>query len=306
MAGAIRRSSSCIVAAVAVASLAVHTGRAQTWTPPRTPWGDPDFQGIWNYATMTPLERPRDVAEKEAFTADEAAAYEQRTNERQASTNNTAGPDWWDPGTKRLLASHRTALIIDPANGRLPPLTPEAQKRAAERAQATRERSADGPEDFALNVRCLLWSTAGPPMLPGVYNNNVQFVQTRTSIVIVNEMIHDARIVPMDGRPHGTLRRWMGDPRGHWEGATLVVDSTNFTSKSAFRGSGERLHLVERFTRVDAKTIEYRFTAEDPDTWTRPWTASFPMTRTNDLMYEYACHEGNFRSMEGLFRGRER
>jgi hypothetical protein len=306
MVSAIRRSSSCVVAAIAIASLAVHTGRAQTWTSPRTPWGDPDLQGVWNYATMTPLERPRDVAEKEAFTADEAAAYEQRTNERQASTNNTAGPDWWDPGTKRLLASHRTALIIDPANGRLPSLTPEAQKRAAERTQASRERSADGPEDFALNVRCLLWSTAGPPMLPGVYNNNVQFVQTRANIVIVNEMIHDARIVPMDGRPHGTLRRWMGEPRGHWEGATLVVDSTNFTAKSAFRGSGERLHLVERFTRVDASTIEYRFTAEDPDTWTRPWTASFPMTRTNDLMYEYACHEGNFRSMEGLFRGRER
>jgi hypothetical protein len=306
MASAIRRSSSCFVAAIAVASFAVHTGRAQTWNPPRTPWGDPDLQGVWNYATMTPLERPRDVAEKEAFTADEAAAYEQRTNERQASTNNTAGPDWWDPGTKRLLASHRTALIIDPASGRLPPLTPEAQQRAAERAQASRERSADGPEDFALNVRCLLWSTAGPPMLPGVYNNNVQFVQTRANIVIVNEMIHDARIVPMDGRPHGTLRRWMGEPRGRWEGATLVVDSTNFTSTSAFRGSGERLHLVERFTRVDATTIEYRFTAEDPDTWTRPWTASFPMTRTNDLMYEYACHEGNFRSMEGLFRGRER
>ena len=206
----------------------------------------------------------------------------------------------------RRLTNHRTSLIIDPANGRLPPLTADAQKRAAERAQASRERSADGPEDFALNVRCLLWSTAGPPMLPGVYNNNVQFVQTRANIVIVNEMIHDARIVPMDGRPHGTLRRWMGDPRGHWEGATLVVDSTNFTSRSAFRGSGERLHLVERFTRVDAKTIEYQFTADDPETWTRPWTASFPMTRTNDLMYEYACHEGNFRSMEGLFRGRER
>jgi hypothetical protein len=305
MVSAIRRSSSCVVAAIAIASLAVHTGRAQTWTSPRTPWGDPDLQGVWNYATMTPLERPRDFADKDVLTADETAAFEQRTNERQAATNNTAGPDWWDPGTRRLT-NHRTALIVDPANGRLPPLTPEAQKRAAERTQASRERSADGPEDFALNVRCLLWSTAGPPMLPGVYNNNVQFVQTRASVVIVNEMIHDARIVPMDGRPHGTLRRWMGEPRGHWEGATLVVDSTNFTAKSAFRGSGERLHLVERFTRVDASTIEYRFTAEDPDTWTRPWTASFPMTRTNDLMYEYACHEGNFRSMEGLFRGRER
>jgi hypothetical protein len=254
---------------------------------------------------MTPLERPRDVADKDALTADGDGSLRAADEPTAGSHQQHRGPDWWDPGTRRLT-NHRTALIVDPANGRLPPLTPEAQTRAAERAQAARERSADGPEDFALNVRCLLWSTAGPPMLPGVYNNNVQFVQTRANVVIVNEMIHDARIVPMDGRPHGALRRWMGDPRGHWEGATLVVDSTNFTARSAFRGSGERLHLVERFTRVNASTIEYRFTAEDPDTWTRPWTASFPMTRTNDLMYEYACHEGNFRSMEGLFRGRER
>ena len=303
-----RRVLVTLLATIAAAVGMGSASRAQSHasTLPHTAWGDPDLSGIWNYATMTPLERPRDLADKDVLSEAEAAAYEGRTNQRQASTNNTAGPDWWDPGTRRL-ANRRTALIVDPPNGRLPPLTGPAQQRAAERTRAARDRGpADGPEDLALNVRCLLWSTAGPPMLPGVYNNNVQFVQTRASIVIVNEMIHDARIVPMDGRPHGTLRRWMGDPRGHWEGATLVVDSTNFTSKSAFRGSGERLHLVERFTRVDANTIEYRFTAEDPDTWTRPWTASFPMTRTTDLMYEYACHEGNFRSMEGLFRGRER
>src|SRR5262245_24836706 len=223
MASAIRRSSSCVVAAMTVAVLNSAQGR----TPPRTPWGDPDLQGIWNYATMTPLERPRDFADKDTLTDDEASAYERRTNERQANTNNTAGPDWWDPGTRRLTG-RRTALIVDPTDGRLPPLTPAAQQRAADRGRTSRGRAADGPEDFALNVRCLLWSTAGPPMLPGVYNNNVQFVQTRAYVVIVNEMIHDARVVPMDGRPHGTLRRWMGDPRGHWEGATLVVDSKNF------------------------------------------------------------------------------
>jgi hypothetical protein len=138
-------------------------------------------------------------------------------------------------------------------------------------------------------------------MLPGVYNNNVQFIQTREYVVIVNEMIHDARIVPMDGRPHGSVRRWMGDSRGHWEGKTLVVDTINFTDKTNFRGSGEGLHLVERFTRVDPNTIDYRFTAEDPATWTNPWTAAISMTRTDDRMYEYACHEGNFRSLEGMF-----
>src|SRR5262245_36339529 len=181
---------------------------------PRTSWGDPDLQGVWNYATMTPLERSRDLGEKAIFTAEEAAAFERQVLDRQAVTNNTAGPDWWDPGT-RHLANRRTSLIEDPANGRLPALTPEAQARATARSQARRERGiADGPEDLALNERCLQWSTAGPPMLPGVYNNNVQFLQTRDAVVILNEMIHDARIVPMDGRPHGAVPRWMGDARG--------------------------------------------------------------------------------------------
>jgi hypothetical protein len=272
------------------------------WTPPRTAWGDPDLQGVWNYATMTPLERPRDLSNKEVLSAEEAAAYEKQTNERQGATNNTAGPDWWDPGT-RHLTNRRTSLITTPASGRMPPLTPDAQARAAARAQAARSRGpAEGPEDLGLNVRCLNWSTAGPPMLPGVYNNNVQFVQTRTTIVIVNEMIHDARIVPMDGRPHGAVPRWMGDSRGGWDGATLVVDTIGFTDKTGFRGADQKLHLVERFTPVDAGTIEYQFTAEDPTVWTESWTASFPMHRTNERMYEYACHEGNARSMEGILR----
>jgi len=262
-----------------------------------------DFSGIWNYATMTPLERPAAFAERETLTPEEAARYEQQTITRQENTNNTAGPDWWDPGT-RHLANRRTSLIIDPPNGRLPPLTPAAQKKAADRTQARRQRPLpDGPEDLAMNERCLSWAVAGPPMLPGVYNNNVEFIVTKDAIVIHNEMIHEARIVPMDGRPHGTLRRWMGDSRGHWEQDTLVVDTIDFLPQVSVRGSDENLHLVERFTRTDADTIEYHITMEDPTVWTAPWTARFPMHRADDRIYEYACHEGNFRSVQGILLG---
>jgi hypothetical protein len=282
-------------------ALPIALAHAAPWTPPHTPWGDPDLQGVWNYATMTPLERPRDVT-KAVFTEQEAAEFERQTNERQAAGNNTAGPDWWDPGTRRLV-DRRTSLIVDPANGRLPPATDEAKARAAARVQARpRGGLSDGPEDLGLNVRCIQWAVAGPPLMPGVYNNNVQFVQTREYVAIVSEMIHDARIVPMDGRPHGTVPRWMGDARGRWEGQTLVVDSTNFSEKAEFRGSTGRLHLVERFTRTDASTVLYRFTAEDPATWTTEWTAEFPLRKSNQPMYEYACHEGNARSMEGILR----
>jgi hypothetical protein len=300
-------ASSIVAAAFVLAPLA---GRAQApraarpaSTAPRTAGGELDRAGTWNYATMTPLERPRELSKSEALTEDEAAAYERQINERQGATNATAGPDWWDPGTRRLT-NRRTSLIVDPPDGRIPPLIPDAQARAAARAQAARDRGpAEGPEDLGLNVRCLVWSTAGPPMLPGVYNNNVQFVQTRDTIAIVSEMIHDARIVPMDGRPHGTLRRWMGDSRGRWEHGTLVVDTINFSEKTDLRGSAEHLHLIERFTRTDADTIEYRFTAEDPTIWTAPWTAMFPLKKSSDRMYEYACHEGNARSVEGILRG---
>jgi hypothetical protein len=262
-----------------------------------------DLEGLWNYATMTPLERPRDLAAKASLGPAEAAEYERLTIERQTATNNTAGPDWWDPGT-RFLTAGRTSLIVDPADGRIPALTSEAQQRAAARTQARRARGpADGPEDRALNERCLNWTVAGPPMLPGVYNNNVQLILTRGYVAIVSEMIHDARIVPMDGRAHDDVTRWMGDSRGRWEGATLVVDTIGFTDKTAFRGSSDRLHLIERFTRVDAETIEYRFTAEDPSTWTRPFTATFPLRKTAGPIYEYACHEGNARSMIGMLMG---
>jgi len=278
---------------LAAGSLALHAQRP----------ADAALDGIWTYATMTPLERPRDVAAKPVLTPAEAADYERQALARQAATNNTAGPDWWDPGT-RFLINGRTSLIVDPPDGRVPALTPDAQQRAAARTQARRARGpADGPEDRALNERCLNWSVAGPPLLPGVYNNNVQIIEAHGYVAIVSEMIHDARIVPMDGRAHGTVPKWMGDARGRWEGRTLVVDTVGFTDKTAFRGSGEHLHLVERFTRVDAETIEYRFTVEDPSTWTRPFTGMFPLKKTAGPIYEYACHEGNERSMVGMLRG---
>lgn len=286
--------------AVRAASIAVAALMFLAAAPRRSP---ADFSGVWNYATMTPLERPREFADRETMTIEEAARYERQTIDRQANTNNTAGPDWWDPGTRRLT-NRRTSLIVDPPNGRMPPLTENGQRRAAERARVRREHPLpDGPEDLALNERCLQWAVAGPPMMPGVYNNNVAFIGTRNAVVIVNEMIHDARIVPMDGRPHGTLQRWMGDSRGRWEGATLVVDTINFVDQYSFRGSDEHLHLVERFTRVDADTIEYQFTVDDPTVWTSAWTARFPMHRINTPMYEYACHEGNFRSVQGILLG---
>jgi len=264
------------------------------------PWGVPDLEGTYNYATMTPLERPREFAGRPTISDAEAAAYEQRTVERQSTANNTAGPDWWDPGTRRLV-DNRTSLIVDPEDGRIPPLTAEAQSRVAARAQGRRRNIYDGPEDLELKERCLGWEVAGPPMMPGVYNNDVQIVQTRDNVVIINEMIHDARIVPLDGRPHGTVARWMGDSRGHWEGQTLVVETVNFTEKTSVRGSDSHLKLIERFTR-EGDTVQYRVTLEDPTVWTRPWTVAFPLRRTTQPMYEYACHEGNFRSVEGMLR----
>jgi hypothetical protein len=308
--------SSRPMVAIAIAIAALTTGRvlgqaqpatspeaARVSTPaqPRTAWGDPDLQGTWNYATLTPLERPKEFEGKDVLTAEEVAEFERRTGQQRARNNATAGPDWWDLGSG-IMRDRRTSLILDPPNGRIPPLTPDAQKRAAARADARRARgAADSFDDLGLNVRCISWATAGPPMLPGVYNNNVQFVQTREYLVILNEMIHDARIVPLDGRPHGSVRQWMGDSRGRWERDTLIVDTINFTDKVNFRGSGENLHLVERFTRIDADTIEYRFTAEDPTTWTMPWTAAVTMTRIGEPIFEYACHEGNYRSMVGIF-----
>jgi hypothetical protein len=272
---------------------------AAPWKAPRTSWGDPDFQGVtWDFSTMTPLERPGGV-DKPVFTEDEAASFEPSTLARQKA-NNTNGPDWWDEGS-RHLDRRRTSLIIDPANGRLPALTAEAARRAAALRQVP-QRAAQGPEDFPLNTRCIGFASTGPPMIPAPYNDNLLFFQTRDQIAIWNENIHDARIVPMDGRPHGTIRQWLGDGRGRWDGDALVIETTNFSAKAGVRGSDENLHIVERFTRIDADSLEYVFTAEDPTVWITPWTASLSMRRTHNATFEFACHEGNIRSMEGLLR----
>jgi len=277
---------------------------AVTWTPPLTPWGEPDLQGIWDFATITPLERPKELAGKEVLTAEEAAEFEQRTLQQrnpdrrdggaQADVGRAYNQFWWDYGTK-VVGTKRTSLIVDPPDGRIPPLAPEGQKRADARA-AVRQRPAAGPEDRNLWERCILGGNAGPPMVPGPYNNIVQLFQTPGYVVILNEMINDARIVPLSGRPHlpPNIRQWRGDSRGRWEGNTLIVDTTNFTEETNFRGASAALHLVERFTRVTADTLLYEFTVDDPRTWTRPWSAAIPMMKTEAPLFEYACHEGNY------------
>jgi hypothetical protein len=286
----------------------------KNWTPPRTPDGQPDLQGIWSNATITPLERPDEVAGKSALTEKEAAEYEkevvQRTNVdrregivgTEADVARAYNNFWYDRGTK-TVGTRRTSLIVDPPDGKIPPLTTEAQRRVADH-DLRRARPAEGPEDRSLSERCILWQTAGPPMLPSGYNNNYRIVQNRGYVMIFNEMIHDARIIPLDGRPHlpQNIRLWMGDSRGHWEGDTLVIDTTNFTDKTAFRGASEKLHLVERFTRVDPETLLYSFTVDDPSAFAKPWTAEITSARAAGPIFEYACHEGNY-GMEGLLKG---
>jgi hypothetical protein len=271
----------------------------------------PDLQGIWSNATITPLERPSDLAGKTTFTAEEAAAYEKQVADRNNVDHRTGNADtdvasaynqfWYDRGTK-TVGTRRTSLIVDPSDGRLPALTPEAQKRAQEARAWTAAHATDGPEGRSLGERCILWATAGPPMLPGPYNNNFQIIQTRDQVIILNEMIHDARVIPFDGSPHlaSNIRQWMGDSRGHWDGHTLVVDTTNFSGKYSFRGSDENLHLTERFTRVSPATLLYEFTVDDPTAFTRPWTAQIPVTKTKGPIFEYACHEGNYAMVDIL------
>jgi hypothetical protein len=201
------------------------------------------------------------------------------------------------------VKTRRTSLIIDPPDGKIPTLTAEARKRLAALDEAN-GRLTEGPEDRPLSERCILRPNSGPPMVPTGYNNNFELIQAPGYVVIFNEQIHDARIIPTDGRPHlpQNVRQWMGDSRGRWEGDTLVIDTTNFTGKAPFRGSGENMHLVERFTRTDPDTLLYEFTVEDPHSFARPWTAQIPMTRSREAMFEYACHEGNY-SMSSTLTG---
>ena len=289
---------------------------ASTWTAGRTPDGQPDLQGIWTNSTMTPLERPRELSGREYLTEREAAENEKRilaavsTDRRDGGAEVDVGRSYNELWRERGPLLQRTSLIVDPPDGRLPPLTPEGQKRAAARAEDRRKRGpdpADSWEDRNLAERCI---TRGAPKLPGGYNNNFQIFQTSGYVAILQEMIHEVRIIPLDGRPHVSqnIRLWMGDSRGHWEGDTLVVDTTNFNDKivsNSFNccpGSGSGLHVVERFKRLDADTIDYQYTVDDPATYTRPWTASVPMTRIEGPLFEYACHEGNY-AMVGILAG---
>ena len=276
--------------------------RAKASPRSRTAWGDPDLQGIWTNATITPFERPSEFSDKQVLSDGEAAEFAKRTNERNSidrppPPGNPGGYNqfWFDRGTR--TAGKQSSLVVDPPDGKVPSLTPEAQKKSTERTAYQRAHPADTWEDVGLFTRCL---TRGLPsaMTPGFYNHNYHFLQAPGYVAILVEMIHETRIIPLDGRSHlgSNVRQWMGDSRGHWEGETLVVETINFSPKAEFRGASPNMHLVERFTRVNADTMNYEFTVEDPATWTRPWTASIPMTKDDapKYIYEYACHEGNY------------
>ena len=274
----------------------------------------PDLQGIWTNATVTPLERPKQFEGKEFITKADAAEFEKqavydangdrRDGGAEADVGRAYNEFWRDRG--KVVSTMRSSLITDPADGKVPPLLPEAQKRNADLAAARRKLGgpADGPENRSLQERCLLTPQAGPPMLPANYNSNYQIVQTPDYVVILVEMIHDARIIPLDGKPHlpQNVRQLMGDSRGHWEGSTLVVETTNFTDKTSFRGASDKVRMIERFTRTDANTLLYQFTIDDETTWAKSWSGEIPMKKVNAPLYEYACHEGNY-GMAGVLAG---
>jgi hypothetical protein len=293
---------------------------AKGWVQPRTPDGQPDIQGLWTNATLTPMERPRELGSKEYFTEQEAAEYEARrieqTNVDRPQARREGDPGaynnfWFDRGT-RVVKSRRTSLVVDPPDGRLPPMTPAA-KAIWDRVHAPFDRlPSDGPEDRLLTERCILFGGAGPPMLPEPYNNNYQIVQNRAYVAILMELNHDTRVIPLDSRPPlaANIRQWKGDSHGRWEGATLVVETTNFRHNHRSRFgvayldgmSDENLRVRERFTRTDPDTIIYRATVEDPTVYTRPWTVELSMSRRAEPMYEFACHEGNY-GMFGILAG---
>jgi hypothetical protein len=309
-----------VIAVASLAAAANAAGAAESWTVPRTADGQPDLQGIWDFRTITPLQRPPALGDKAFFTEEEAAAFEKEENRRQnrdlidpkvGGLNYPAGgvvpynEVWYDRGNK-VVKTRRTSLIVDPPNGRIP-YTPEGQKQADRRALDSQNTEhghpiADSYEDRPLQERCLLGSNAGPPMLPGAYNNNVQLFQNRDYVVLLVEMIHDARAIPLDGRPFTNIRQWKGESRGHFEGDTLVVETRNFKRNTTFAGSSANMHLIERFSRTDPDTLLYEFTVEDAATWTRPWTAAVPMARTAGPIYEFACHEGNY-ALPGILAG---
>lgn len=294
-----------------------------TWQVPRTPDGRPDLQGVWANNGVTPLERPKALAGKERLSQDEFKAlkatadrlfdgsgdaafgdsvFEAALAEVKGFTSRDAGTgnynqfwlverDWDD----------RTSLVIDPKDGRIPAMTPDAQARAQSRGERRKSHPADGPEDRSLSERCISF---GVPRLGAGYNSYYQIVQSPSHVAVVMETIHDARIIPLDGRPHtgADIRQWHGDSRGRWEGDTLVVETANYAAKGGVMGATESLKVTERFTRVDDTRIEYKVTLDDPATWTKPWTAMIYLTKSPDKVFEFACHEGNS-GMEGILAG---
>jgi hypothetical protein len=289
------------------------------WTPPRTADGQPDLQGVWANNNATPVERPAALAGKPLLTDAEVAALKARAGELFSGEGDAAfGDDVFTAivsGAKKFTSSdagtgnynqfwiadrdfdNRTSLITDPPDGRIPSLTAEAKKRVP----AENVRGFDGPESRSLSERCI---TYGAPRIQAAYNSYYQIFQTRDTVVILMEMIHDARIIPLDGRRHvgDNIRQLLGDSVGHWEGDTLVVDTTNYSPKSNFRGSHQNLHVIERFTRVSPNRIDYQITLNDPTTWVMPWTLMIPLKKTNEEIYEYACHESN-EAMVGILSG---
>ena len=280
--------------------------------PSRTAWGDPDLQGVYTFSTITPLQRPDDVAGREVLTEEEAASFEARTARERVDKPPRPGDTgtynrfWVDYGT-RVVGTKRTSLIVDPPGGKLPPMTAAAQARF-EALRAAGPQPPAGHEDLSITDRCIMGFNAGPPFVPSAYNNTVQLFQTPDHVVILSEMIHDARIAPLDGRPPigADIRQWMGDSRGRWEGETLVVETTHFASSRDMvrgvniwryvdpRGPTATSRVVERFTRADDGALTYEFTVDDPGTWTRPWSATFPLVGIDGQLFEYACHEGNY------------
>ena len=307
----------CLVAmgaAAALVPLLLAAPAAGQGESPRTAWGAPDLQGVWDFRTITPLQRPEELGDQEFLTEEQAANREQAAVDRdvelwEAEARRTeAGGSvgaynnfWMDRGTN-VVETRRTSLIIDPPNGRLPALSEDGQRRADERQVRRAEHPADSWLDRSSYDRCILGFNQGPPMTPGGYNQNMQLFQTPDHVVVLNEMVHDSRIIPIDGRPRPGIDSWTGESRGRWEGDTLVVETVDFSARHNWRGTTPERHLIERFTRVDEDTLLYEFTVTDPGTWTAPWTAQVPM-RLNELpLFEYACHEGNY-SLEGILAG---
>ncbi len=321
------------LAALAVISLAVFLSSASmaaqappakssAWTAPRLPDGRPDLSGYWSNNTIAPLERPEAFAGKEFVTEDEARVLEREARERTRASDRQATERPGEVGdynaafkedSKWALANGRTSIITDPRDGRMPPLTPEARKKFEADQAYHQAHPHDGPEDMTTIERCITWISSGPPMLPTFYNNNYHIVQTRDYLMILVEMIHDVRIIPLDGRPHGNITQWMGDSRGHWEGNTLVVETIDFNGKRGWFGTpmtegggGRRpdakMRVIERFTRTAPDILLYQFTIDDPGTYTQPWSGEIPMRSFPGPVYEYACHEGNY-GMQDILSG---